>query len=300
MVNQLNNFISNLNNTALTASEDILRYINMPNIRDDEKLANYMTMLKGFKEMVTNQFNILYQNSQSSQYSDISYDLCSSTFLKLLTFMFGHGGILYHRIFNNHTEFAYPKSEIEEYGATNLIILWRDLFTFKWNTYTNNNDAYRSFIDIQYILDNTYQSLLTAVNSADVDRLDVYNQSMYSVRHNVLNMFVSNFNQNVLSSFINQDDYYTIYNELDNADLIGMLTDYAIHKSFINYESSIPFIYSIVINETYIHYIIRDYLYYNIVGLFELLFTTVDNYQYIETSIIAQGIRMIIDKIGGI
>jgi hypothetical protein len=113
-------------------------------------------------------------------------------------------------------------------------------------------------------------------------------------------MFVSNFNQNVLSSFINQDDYYTIYNELDNTDLIGMLTDYAIHKSFINYETSIPFIYSIVINETYIHYIIRDYLYYNIVGLFELLFTTVDNYQYIETSIIAQGIRMIIDKIGGI
>jgi len=35
-------------------------------------------------------------------------------------------------------------------------------------------------------------------------------------------------------------------------------------------------------------------------NLFELLFTTVDNYQYIETSIIAQGIRMIIDKIGGI
>ena len=138
------------------------------------------------------------------------------------------------------------------------------------------------------------------MNSADVDRLDVYNQSMYSVRGNVLNMFVSNFNQNVLSSFINQDDYYTIYNELDNTDLIGMLTDYAIHKSFINYETSIPFIYSIVINETYIHYIIRDYLYYNIVGLFELLFTTVDNYQYIETSIIAQGIRMIIDKIGGI
>ena len=149
-------------------------------------------------------------------------------------------------------------------------------------------------------MDNTYQALLTAVNSADVDRLDVYNQSMYSVRGNVLNMFVSNFNQNVLSSFINQDDYYTIYNELDNTDLIGMLTDYAIHKSFINYETSIPFIYSIVINETYIHYIIRDYLYYNIVGLFELLFTTVDNYQYIETSIIAQGIRMIIDKIGGI
>lgn len=300
MVNQLNNFITNLNNTTLTASEDILRYINIPNIRDDEKLANYMTMLKGFKEMVTNQFNILYQNSQSSQYSDISYDLCSSTFLKLLTFMFGYGGILYHRIFNNHTEFAYPKSEIEEYGATNLIILWRDLFTFKWNTYTKNDDAYRSFIDIQFILDNTYQALLTAVNSADVDRLDVYNQSMYSVRGNVLNMFVSNFNQNVLSSFINQDDYYTIYNELDNTDLIGMLTDYAIHKSFINYETSIPFIYSIVINETYIHYIIRDYLYYNIVGLFELLFTTVDNYQYIETSIIAQGIRMIIDKIGGI
>ena len=134
MVNQLNNFINNLNNTTLTASEDILRYINIPNIRDDEKLANYMTMLKGFKEMVTNQFNILYQNNQSSQYSDISYDLCSSTFLKLLTFMFGHGGILYHRIFNNHTEFAYPKSEIEEYGATNLIILWRDLFTFKWLT----------------------------------------------------------------------------------------------------------------------------------------------------------------------
>ena len=61
MVNQLNNFINNLNNTTLTASEDILRYINIPNIRDDEKLANYMTMLKGFKEMVTNQFNMIYR-----------------------------------------------------------------------------------------------------------------------------------------------------------------------------------------------------------------------------------------------
>lgn len=300
MVNQLNNFINNLNNTTLTASEDILRYINIPNIRDDEKLANYMTMLKGFKEMVTNQFNILYQNSQSSQYSDISYDLCSSTFLKLLTFMFGHGGILYHRIFNNHTEFAYPKSEIEEYGATNLIILWRDLFTFKWNTYTNTNDAYRTFIDIQYTLDNTYHQLMVAVSSADVDRLDVYNQAMYYVKNNIRELFISNFNQNVLSQSLSQTEYIEIFNEINNSDLITMLTNYAITKSFSSYEEIIPYTYSVVINESYLYYIIKDYLYYNIVGLFELLFTTIDNYQYIETSIIAQGIRMIIDKIGGI
>lgn len=299
-MNQLNNFIDNLNNTAMNASIDILNYINMPNIREDEKLANYMTLLKGFKEMVINDFNTLYQNSNSSEYSEISYELCSNTFLKMLTFMFGDGGILYHRIFNNHNEFAYPKSDRDEYGSTNLIILWRDLFTFKWNTYVNTNDAYRSFIDIQYILDNTYHQLMVAVSNSDVDRIDVYNQAMYYVKNNIRELFISNFNQNVLSQSLSQTEYIEIFNEINNSDLITMLTNYAITKSFSSYEEIIPYTYSVVINESYLYYIIKDYLYYNIVGLFELLFTTIDNYQYVETSIICQGIRTIMDKIGGI
>lgn len=299
-MNQLNNFINNLSSTAMNASTDILNYINLPNIREDEKLANYMAMLKGFKDMVANHFNLLYQNTHTNQYSEISYELCSNTFLKLLTYMFGHGGILYHRIFNNYSEFAYPRTDYDEYGAANLIILWRDLFTFKWNAYINNDNAYRSFIDIQYILDTTHQQLAAAVSSSEVDRLDVYNQSMYYVKNNIRDMFVSNFNQNVLLQTLNQHDYIEIFNEINNNDLITMLTNFSINKSFSEYEDIIPFTYSVVINESYLYYIIKDYLYYNVVGLFELLFTTIDNYQYVETSIICQGIRTIIDKIGGI
>lgn len=297
----LTNFINDLNNIALSESDNILQYINLPNIQDDERLVNYMNMLKNFKVNIQNKFDTLYKYNHTSQYSDISYELCSSTFLKLLTFMLGHGGLLYHRIFNNYTEFAFPKSESDEYGSTNLIILWRDLFTFKWNAYANSGNAYRSFIDIQYILDNTHQLLYNAVNNSDIDRIDVYNQSINCVKSNILNMFITNLNTNILNNTsVNKNDASRIYNELNNSDLISMLTDYSITKSFNNFESIIPFTYSIVLNDNDIYHIIKDYLYYNIVGLFELLFTTVDNYQYVETSIIAQGIRTIIDKIGGI
>lgn len=299
-MNQLNNFIKNLNNTAMNASIDILHYINTPNINENEKLANYMSLLKGFKELVINNFNILYQNTHTSEYSDISYELCSSTFLKMLTFMFGDGGILYHRIFNNHGEFAYPKSENDEYGASNLVILWRDLFTFKWNTFVNTNDAYRSFIDIQYILDTTYQQLQIAVSSSEVDRIDVYDQAMYHIKNNVRDMFISNFNKNILVQSLTEQDFNDIFNEINNNDLITMLTNYSINKSFSDSKDHIPFTYSVLINESYLYHIIKDYLYYNIVGLFEILFITIDNYQYIETSIICQGIRTIMDKIGGI
>ena len=299
MINQLNNFISNMNNRAATMSNNILDYIRLPNIAEDERLANYMTMLKEFKTDITNQFNILYQNVHDSQYSEISYELCSSTFLKILTFMFGYGGILYHRIFNNPYEFAYPKTDLDEWFSSNLVIIWRDIFTFKWNAFTNNHDAYRSFIDIQFTLDNIYQGLENSVASSDVDRVDVYNQALRYAKESIRSMFITNFNQNVLNKICNQNDFDDIYTELENSDLIAILTDYSIHKSFINFENVIPLIYNYVINESYIYYIIKDYLYYNIVGLFEMLFTTIDNYQYIETSIICQGIRTIMDKIGG-
>lgn len=245
---------------------------------------DYWNAIYEFKTYITNMYNSIYSTTIDNQSIFAEY-ASTNSLLRMVSCAFGHGYIVEHRILN-FTEYSYPVDDVDEGMSINMLVVWRDyvnrLYRSKIKIY-NSRYYLVGMIDRCY---NLFASLNNMITNSDVNKFDVYQWTLQEVSRNMINTFIH----------LHEENTREIYFTLCNNDLLTLTSKYAmsgiIDRDIIPELNQYP--------DNVIIQIIKDYIYCQMNGVFECLFTFIENYMFYEFSLTCNYIRNIQSMLEGI